>query len=161
MSEKNPTHPGSRRKLRRRSTVGLFAWSVLALLAVACSRPPDEKQIRSALGQMQTAMEAGQPAAFMEHVANDFTGAEGAADRGRLHNLLRAQVVANARIAVSLGSTEIVIHGDRATATVTVALSGGNARWLPERAGAYRIVSGWRKDSGQWRCINAQWERTL
>lgn len=131
------------------------------LLAVACARPPDEEQIRNAIGQMQTAMEAGQPAEFMEHVAEDFTGAEGTADRGRLHDLLRAQVLANARIDVSLGSTEILIQDDRATVTVTVAVSGGNARWLPERAGAYRIVSGWRKESGQWRCINAQWERTL
>ena len=134
---------------------------LVALSAMACSRSSDEEQLRNAVLAMQAAMEAAEPGEFMEYVSDDFTGAEGTADRTRLHNLLRAQVLANSKIGVSLGPVDVEVQGERATVAVTVALSGGNARWLPERAGAYRIVSGWRRESGQWRCINAQWERTL
>jgi hypothetical protein len=97
----------------------------------------------------------------MDHVASDFTGSGGDMDREKLHNLLRAQVLANARIDVTVGSIDVQLQGDRATVSIDLALSGGNQRWLPERAGAWRIVSGWRKESGEWRCINAQWERRL
>jgi hypothetical protein len=131
------------------------------LVALACSRSTDEDRIRRALGDMQSAMEEGRPGDFMDHVASDFTGSGGDMDREKLHNLLRAQVLANARIDVTVGSIDVQLQGDRATVSIDLALSGGNQRWLPERAGAWRIVSGWRKESGEWRCINAQWERRL
>jgi hypothetical protein len=149
--------PGSSSRHARIALACLF----FALSALACSRSTDEERIRAAISGMQVAMEAGQPGDFMEHVGTDFTGAGGDMDRERLHNLLRAQVLANARIGVTVGPIDVQLQGERATVTFDLALSGGNQRWLPERAGTWRIVSGWREESGQWRCINAQWERTL
>jgi ketosteroid isomerase-like protein len=145
-----------------RLAFAIVAWCTLCLAMSACSRPSDEQELRTALDEMQSAMEAGQPRQFMDHVAEDFTGDEGTLDRASLHNLLRAQVLANARIGISLASVEVELHGgDRATVLATVTLAGGNGRWLPERGSVYRITSGWRKAGGDWQCINAQWDRAL
>ncbi len=137
----------------------LFA-CCLSVLA-ACARTPDEERIRAAMDAMQEALENGRPGDFMEHVAEDFTGAEGRADRESLHNLLRAQVLGNAHIGITRGPADIEISGDRATVRVTATVTGGNARWLPERGSVWAITSGWRKTGGTWHCFNAQWERSL
>ncbi|MEZ5462416.1 nuclear transport factor 2 family protein [Dokdonella sp.] len=137
--------------------------SCLAMLMalVGCARPSDEQQIRNAMAEMQTAMEAGDPAGFMQHVAEDFTGGNGEFDRNALHNLLRAQVLANSRIGISTGPIDVELHGDRATASLSVTLLGGSGRWIPERGSVHQIISGWRKQEGDWLCISAQWERAL
>lgn len=111
--------------------------------------------------QMQAALEAGRPADFMEHVSEDFTGAQGSVDRAALHNLLRGQVLGNAKIGISLGPVDVELRDDRATVRVIATFTGGNGRWLPERGSIYRITSGWRREDGGWMCVNAQWERTL
>jgi ketosteroid isomerase-like protein len=147
--------------------VRIQRWMVLAVAMVVlfgssgCTRPNDEQQIRTAMAQMQSTMEAGDPAGFMQHVAEDFVGGSGEFDRNSLHNLLRAQVLANSRISISTGPVDVELHGDRATATLSVTLLGGSGRWIPERGSVHQIVSGWRKQDGDWLCISAQWERAL
>ncbi|HET9032753.1 MAG TPA: nuclear transport factor 2 family protein [Dokdonella sp.] len=131
------------------------------LLISACKRPSDEQRIRAALEDMQLAMESAKPRDFMQYIGEDFTGADGQLDRQALHNLLRAQVLANARIGVTLASTDVELQGNHATVKVTATLSGGSGRWIPERGAIYRIESGWRKQDGEWICVNAQWERAL
>lgn len=154
---------GCEEKARRRSSAMLSALPIIAALLIlsACARPSDEQQIRAAIEEMQVAMESGQPADFMQHITEDFTGAQGQLDRNGLHNLLRAQVLGNARIGVTLTSTDVELQDNRATVRVTATLSGGNGRWIPERGALYRIESGWRKQDGDWLCFNAQWERSL
>ncbi len=156
----NPKPDRDLRQSRFRSGwIGLLI--SISIVSAACSRPSDEQWIRAALDEMQEAMESGKPADFMQHVDKDFTGADGQLDKAALHNLLRMQVLGNARIGVTLSSTEVELQGDRATVTVTATLSGGNGRWIPERGAIYRIKSGWRSEAGDWLCINAQWERVL
>lgn len=134
---------------------------LLAIGMAGCAKTPDEQQIREVIAQLQSAMESREPKAFMRGIDEDFTGGEGALDRNALHNLLRGQVLANERINVVLGPIEVVLQGDRATASMTATMAGGSARWIPERGAVYRIDSGWKKTGGEWRCINASWERNL
>lgn len=161
MSLQMPRLAGPCRPLGRQYALLALASLFLALGMAACSRPDDEQQLRAAMAAMQEAMEEGKPADFMRHVADDFTGAQGAIDHAGLHNLLRGQVLSNARIGVSLGPIDVELQSARATVQVTATFTGGNARWLPERGAMYRIVSGWRKQSGSWLCVNARWERLL
>ena len=133
----------------------------LLLAMVGCARPSDDQQIRTAMAEMQSAMKSGDPAEFMQHVSEDFIGGSGEFDREALHNLLRAQVLANSQISISSGPTDVELHGDRATATLSVTLLGGSGRWIPERGSVHKIISGWRKEGAEWQCINAQWERSL
>lgn len=137
-------------------------WLLLAFAAVlGCSGTPDEQRIRESIAQMQSAMQDKQPRDFMRWVADDFTGADGSVDREALHNLLRAQVIGNASIGVTLGTLQVELHDQRATVRVTATFTGGNGRWIPERGAVYEITSGWRKDGDDWVCVNAQWQQTL
>lgn len=145
----------------RRWRASLLAVALAALALAACSRPSDEVQIRTAISDMQAAIEAGKPADFMQHVAEDFTGDGGAVDKQALHNLLRAQALGNARIGVTVVSMDIELLGDRATVRLDVTLTGGNGRWMPERGSIQQIESGWRREDGQWLCYNAQWKQVL
>lgn len=134
---------------------------LLALVLGACARPSDEEQIRAAIGDMQLAIESGKPADFMRHIADDFTGDGGNIDKRGLHNFLRAQALTNASIGISVVSTDVELQGERATVKVMVTMTGGNGRWLPERGSVQQIESGWRRQGGDWLCVNAQWQRTL
>lgn len=143
--------------MRHRGWRGGWLMAIALLALAACSRGDDETRLRQALERMETAVEERRPGDFVDFVAEDFTSADGTLDRTGLHNLLRAQVLRHARIEVVLAAPDIEIQGDRATIAVTATLSGGDGGWLPERGAVYAITSGWRREAGQWRCVNAQW----
>lgn len=138
--------------------VGTFL--LLAALC-ACRAEPDEARIGRILADMQSAIEAGDADGFMQHVADDFSGDDAGMDQRALKAMLGLQMLGNQRVGVQVFGSEVEVSGDRATVTVTVLLTGGNARWLPERGGSYRITSGWRRDGDDWLCIHARWERLL
>ncbi|WP_231103628.1 hypothetical protein [Xanthomonas graminis] len=89
-------------------------------------------------------------------VAADFAG-EAGMDRAALHNLLRAQFLANARLGVNIWPLSIALQGDDATVRFDAVLSGGDARVLPEPMQRYALVTGWREQDGRWRLRHAQW----
>lgn len=136
----------------------LLALALLASLT-ACSRKPDEQRIRDAITAMQQAMEQRDPRAFMRHVSSDFIGNDATMDRDALHNLLRAEVLRNDDIGVTLGPIDIDLGGGRATAKLTATFTGGAGGLLPERGSIYTFTSGWKKEDGEWRCFSARWKR--
>lgn len=125
---------------------------------VACSRPAPEEAIRARIAAMEAAVEARDTAAFLEGIAEDFSGGEGAYDRRGLRGLLAAQFLGADRVSVVLGPADITLHGDdRATVRVSAVVGGG--RFLPERVETLSIESGWRLDGHEWRCYAARWSR--
>jgi len=147
--------------IRRSWTCVVACLFVLSVLAAGCSRTPDEQRIRETVAQMEEALEARKPGDFMSGIADDFTGSDRGLDRDALHNMLRAQVIGNATIGVTLGPLDIDLQGERATVRMTATFTGGSGRFVPERGSVYSITSGWRKTGNDWVCINAQWERQL
>ena len=134
----------------------------LAMLAIAgCHRTPDEQRIRDTVVAMQAALEARDPRSFISHVSAYFTGNDGQVDRNGLHNLLRAQVLRNESIGVTLGPIDVELQGDRATVRVSATFTGGSGGLLPERGSIYSISSGWKREGGEWRCYNAAWQQKL
>lgn len=133
---------------------------MLALVAMvaACSRTPPEQRLREQLAAMQAALEAREPRTFMEGVADDFSG-NGGMDRAALQQVVRAQVLANASIGVTLGPAEVELQGERATVRFSVLSTAGSGRLLPDRAGAWEVTTGWRDEDGQWRLYYADWKR--
>ena len=131
------------------------------LLLAACHRVPDEQRIRDAVAAMQAAVEARDPRGFMRFVSADFTGNDGQVDRDGLHNLLRAEVLRNESVGVTLGPIDVDLQGDRATVQVTATLTGGSGGLLPERGAIYAITSGWKREGSEWRCYNAAWQQKL
>jgi ketosteroid isomerase-like protein len=133
----------------------------MATLLAACTHTPDEQRIRNAITAMQQAVEAHQPRDFMNYVSADFAGEDGTVDRQGLANILRAQVLRNDTVGVTLGPIDVQMQGDRATVHVTATLTGGSGGLLPEHGAIYAITSGWKRDGNDWRCYNASWEQKL
>lgn len=136
-------------------------WSAFALIALlaltACSRGPDETALRERIDAMVQAVEAREPRAFMDGVAADFAGDEGL-DRERLQGYLRVQLLRNASIGVTVLSTDLTLHGERATVVQSVLLSGGEGGLLPDRLRRLRIESGWRFGEDGWQVYAARWQ---
>lgn len=133
----------------------------LILFTTGCSRPPEAQRLRDTLAAMQTAMEQRAPRDFMQYISTDFVGNDGEVDREGLHNLLRGAVLQNARIGVTLGPPDIELQGNRATLKVTATLTGGSGGLVPEHGGIYSVTTGWKKEGGEWVCINAKWQQKL
>ncbi|MBO9717897.1 MAG: hypothetical protein J7507_14095 [Pseudoxanthomonas sp.] len=107
---------------------------------------------------MQQALEQRQVRTFMDGIAEDF-GGNGGMDRAALQQVLRAQVLANANIGLTvLGSPAVELQGvDRATVRFSVVASAGGGRLVPDRAQAWDVTSGWRDQDGRWRLYYAEW----
>lgn len=142
------------------STTLRGCWLLLiasCLLICACSRAPPEQALRTRIDAMSDAVQQRQVGDFMDAVAEDFVG-NGGLDRRGLQRLLQLQVLGNALIGATIGPIEVTLRDDRAEARFEVLLTGGSGRLLPERASAYRVVSGWRRDGDDWLLYSAQWE---
>jgi len=160
MVNAKPTRAGPRpsRPLSRRVAAALLAMAVSVL--PACGRAPAETRLRQQVEAMQDAVSQRDPRGFMQGVAADFQG-NGGMDRDALHNLLRVQVLANASIGVVSGPLDVQVSGDTARVRFQAALTGGSGRFVPDRAQAYEIDSGWREEDGEWRVYYAKWEAKL
>jgi hypothetical protein len=131
----------------------------VALLAGGCARPPDAAtRIRSTIEAMREAAEARDAGGVLDHVASDFTGRGGEIDREGLARILKIEFLRNQDIGVRLGSVDIEIDGDRATARFDMTLIDGSRRWLPSGRETYAVVSGWRREGSAWTCYNATWD---
>ncbi|UWX04587.1 hypothetical protein H1235_07725 [Pseudoxanthomonas sp. NC8] len=91
----------------------------------------------------------------MDGVAEDFGGNAGM-DRAALQQLVRAQILVNADLGLTLGPAEVQLQGERATVRFSAVATGGG-RLLPDRAQAQEVTSGWRDENGQWRLYYAEW----
>ncbi len=131
------------------------------MLLCACSRSSDEQQLGNTLATMQQAIEDRKPSDFIENVADDFTAPEADMDQRKLHDLLRLQVLRNQRIGVSTVVRELRVEGIRATITLSATLTGRSGGRVPERGSVYSLTTGWRKDDGDWKLVQASWQRSL
>ncbi|KAF1709811.1 hypothetical protein CSC70_08925 [Pseudoxanthomonas kalamensis DSM 18571] len=136
-----------------------MALILVTMLMSACSRPPAEERLRHQVETMLEAVRTGNARGFMAGVTEDFAG-NGGMDRAALHNLLRAQILANADIGISSGPWDIQVQGEHASLRMRVILAGGG-RLLPDRAQTYDLTSGWREEDGEWRVYYAEWKPLL
>ena len=137
----------------------MLLFAIVAILA-ACQRESPEQALREQVHRMQAAAEARDPSAFIDAVAEDFSGNSGM-DRAALHNLLRMQLLGNAKVGVTTGPLQVEMQGDRARVSFSAVLTGGSGRFLPDAAQSYAITTGWRLEDGDWRLYYAQWEPSL
>jgi len=128
------------------------------LVLAACARETDAEAVRRTIHEMAAAVDDGDAGELLEHVAEDFTGNDGALDRDDVAKLVRAQLLTRS-VAARLGSIEVELFGDRATARFSATLTDTSSRWIPTGRAELRFVTGWRRDGGEWRCYNAGWER--
>ena len=134
--------------------LGLF---VCAVISAACTRQPDVDEIRGAITELARAAEPQHCVNVLARIIDDFTGNDGEVDRPQLVNLLRVQLSGRRGIVVGLGTIDIELSGSRATARFDAKLTDSSGRWFPNRGEMLRLVTGWRREHGIWRCYNARW----
>jgi hypothetical protein len=152
--EKAKTLESRLRTFRRLFRTGLLLLALAAL--AACARDTPETALRAQLQRMQTAATERRAGDFMEGVSADFIGNDGM-DRAALHNLMRAQVLGNSTIGVTIGPVEFEEESGQATLRFTALLTGSQGRFIPDSAQTYSIITGWRLEDGEWRVYYAQW----
>lgn len=136
-------------------------WSVVfvfCLATMACGRPPDADAIRAAILDMASAAQAQRSGDLLAYISDDFTANAGEFDRARFAQMLRAQLLARRAIKVDVGRIEIELSGNRATARFSASLADPSGRWFEGQRKMLDFVTGWRLESGQWRCYNASWK---
>lgn len=125
------------------------------LLLGACSKTPDEQLIRSAIDEMESAVQQHQTKPVLKHLAQDFVGPEGMTVR-HVRQLMAAHYLGNRNINVVLAGMRIQIMDNDASVIFNAAVTGG-AGMLPERLQYYDVKTTWRKLDGDWRIIRADW----
>src|SRR3546814_16862390 len=63
----------------------------------------------------------------------------------------------NASIGVTPGPLDVEMQGDHATVRTTGVLTGGSGALLPERGRVHPVVSGLRREGGDWRMTSLAW----
>jgi len=140
-----------------RTVLNCVLTALILLGMVACRSEPPEQRLRQTIVAMQEAVEAGRPRDFMESVSADFVGNDGL-DKPGLHNLLKAQLLLNSKVAIQTGPVSVDLQGDTATVRFSVLLAGGNRGLLPERGQMQEVTSGWRERDGAWQVYSASWK---
>ncbi len=149
-------------KLSQPSRSLLTAWlcvaCVLLLIVLpGCARAPAEQRLLEAMEALQSAIEAREVSAALDHFAEDFT-ATGGLDREGARNLMRVMVLRHQRLGLSLGPIEVAMFEQRATVRFTAVATGGQGSLLPESARVWQVETAWREEDGEWRMISAQWQ---
>lgn len=138
----------------------ILASLMICVLATACSRTPDEQQVREAVKAAAEAAELLDAGSMQSLLSPAFDGNDGALDAGRLVGLLRVYRVRGEEIGVLLGPVETERRGDRILARFTATLRSGG-KLLPQELGVWKVETAWREENGEWRCYRAQWKRAL
>ncbi len=124
--------------------------------------PSDEERIRQLFEKAARAVEARRPADVMEVVAEDFEGQ--GMRRRELQQFVTYQALRGSWNVVIPVAAQVRVDGDRAEATVDVALVRGGAGEglagkLPEAGDTWRVETGLVREKGGWRVATARWRR--
>ena len=146
--------------MTRKTDARWTMWAVVLLVGVSmaagCGRNPPEERLREQLSSMQQALEQRRAGDFMDGVAADF-GGNGGMDRAALQQAIRAQVLVNSSIGLTLGPAQVELQDGGATVRFSAVASGGSGRLLPHPVQAWGVTSGRREEGGQGRIYYAEW----
>lgn len=130
---------------------------LLSPVLFACSKPQsDEKQIASAIEQMQQVAEQKQLRPVMQYFTHDFQGKRQmnkAALQARIYFHFRQ----NPRVKVYVSNVDIQLDESQARVSCHLLVTGSQDV-MPDKGRLYRVESSWRKDKGEWRIFQADWE---
>lgn len=128
------------------------------LAAVSGCRSEDPADaLRADFAELTVAIEKRDAGEVASRLSEDFIGT-GGLDKDGAERLAAAMFLRYRDVAVRHGPLEIVLHGnERATVESLVVLTNGGGGLLPTQGQAYRLRTGWRIESGQWRMLSAEW----
>lgn len=151
--------PGARLRVGR--AIGAWLAMVLLLaLSTSCARDDPEAALRARVASLAAAIEARDPAALQQHLAEDFIGNDGL-DRNGARRLAMGFALRHREIGLTLGPLDVDMAPAHATVRSKAILRGGSGRALPDSAQVYDVESGWRLQDGEWMLVSAGWKPAL
>lgn len=150
---------------RRQALGGVLVLGIVGLGVALWPAPSDEDRIRDVVHAVAAGAEKGDVGDILEHVSARYRASEFGVDldRGGLRGALIAQFLRRGPIAVVIGPIEVVVQGDRATATFEAVLSEGTGRWqdvVPAGMDGWSLEVGFVREEGdQWRVVHHERSR--
>lgn len=152
-----------RRVPRHRGGVSPLAWLSMLLAMVllsGCSRSDPEEALRAAVEGLRQAVEARDPAAVQQFLAEDFIGNDGL-DREGARRLATALMLRHREVSSTLGPLDVRIRDSHADVRFQAVLHAGTGSLLPDTAQAYDVQASWRLEGGDWRLYHVRWTPVL
>ncbi len=139
-----------------------FGWTAMLVVAAClggCARSDAEAEVRAGIAQLQEAIDARDAGDIEALLADDFVGNDGL-DRRGARRLAAGVFLRHRDVAARLGPVTVELRGERdAVARFSVLATGGSGGLLPEQGQLYRVETGWRMSDGDWKLVNASWQR--
>jgi hypothetical protein len=124
----------------------------------ACSKPLTvEQQIIATIRAMEMKIEEGQRLSFMAHIAEDFSGQDGAMNREQVRVMVIFQLNRHQRLHAQLFPIHVSAVGDDGAKANFRALVTGGPSWIPESGQVFDFVTHWRFVDGDWILQSANW----
>lgn len=137
----------------------LLMVAMLLLTGISsCSKPmTTEQQIIATIRDMEAKIEDQQRRAFMEHIAEDFTGQNGAMNRDQVRALVVFQLNRHKNLQAQLFPIIVTASGEYSATAQFRALVTGGPNWLPDSGQVYDFVTHWRLRDDEWLLQSASW----
>jgi hypothetical protein len=124
----------------------------------ACSQPLTlEQQIIAAIREMEAKIEAGERRRFMAHIAEDFTGQNGAMTREQVRAMVVFQLTRHKRLQAQLFPIHVAESGTNTASAGFRALITGGPNWIPENGRVFDFETHWRLVDDEWYLYAASW----
>jgi hypothetical protein len=137
--------------------IRIFGLLLMAVL-FACSQPMTvEQQVIATIRKMEEKIEAGERRRFLEHIAADFTGQNGAMSREQVRALVVLQLNRHKRLQAQLFPIHVRETGENSATARFRALVTGGPSWIPESGQVYDFETSWRQEEGDWLLQAANW----
>jgi hypothetical protein len=124
----------------------------------ACSKPLTvEQRIIAGIRDMEEKIEAGERRPFMRHIAEDFTGQDGAMTRDQVRAMLIFQLNRHKRMQIQLFPIHVAQSSENTAIATFRALVTGGPKWFPDSGQVFDFETHWRLDSDEWYLYAANW----
>ena len=142
-------------------TLRSIAGLLLAFALCGCSQPLTvEQQIIATIRAMEAKVEDGQRLAFMEHIADDFSGQRGAMNRDQLRAYVVFQFNRYKNLQAQLLPIRVEETGEGKASAEFSALVTGGPNWIPDSGQVFDFETHWRLEDGEWLLESANWTPT-
>ena len=135
---------------------------ILSLAGLAsCDKPLTvEQRIIATIRNMEAQIEEGERAAFMKHIAPDFTAQNDAMNRDQVRAFVIFQMNRHKNLSAQLFPIRVTGAGDSATAHFKALVTGGPGL-LPESGQVFEFETHWRLVDDEWLLQTANWSPNI
>lgn len=139
-----------------------FLLIFVLVMLTACDKPMTvEQRVIANIRDMEATIEAGERRAFMQYIADDFSGQQEAMTREQVQAVVLFQLNRHERLQVQLFPIRVKESGtDSATASFKALVTGG-PNWIPDNGQIFEFDTQWRLVDDEWLLHSASWTPAL